>query len=75
MNHALQTALAWFGGISALGYLTVGAWILAVGAVEARRTNAKRAALRARRKPITASDIAAVNLDAELAKLAKENGR
>jgi hypothetical protein len=75
MNHTLQTALAWFGGISALGYSLVGAWICAVAAVDARRIHANRAALRARRAPLTETEIAAVDFDAGLAKLTKENGR
>jgi hypothetical protein len=61
MNHTLQTALAWFGAISACGYLLAAVWICT--------------ALCTHRKPITESEIAAVDFDAELAKLTKENGR
>lgn len=75
MNHALQTALAWLGGITAIGYLIVGAWILAVAAADARRINANRAALRDRRASLTEPEIAAVDLDDQLAKLTKEIGR
>jgi hypothetical protein len=75
MNDTLQTALAWFGGISALGYLAVGAWITAIGVHEARRIEAERRRLRARRTPITEAEINAVDFDAKLARLIKEDGR
>jgi hypothetical protein len=61
MNHTLQTALAWFGAISACGYILAAVWICA--------------ALRPHHKPITEAEIAAVDFDAELAKLTKETGR
>lgn len=75
MNHTLQTVLAWFGGISGAGYITLGFWLTAKSIGEHRRLEAKRAALRARRAPLTENDIAAVDFDAELANLTKENGR
>lgn len=74
MNH-LQTAFTWLGAASALGCLTTIAWALAVNAADTRRINAKRAALRARRAPLTEADIQAVDFDAELANLTKETGR
>ena len=70
MNGALQTGLAWFGGISAVGYIAAGAWIGAASALEGRRLEAKRAELRARRRPTTESDIAAIDID-NLAELLK----
>lgn len=63
MNHTVQTVLAWFGAISALCYVLAAVWICTVIAIEDRR------------KPITEAEITAVDFDAELAKLAKENGR
>jgi hypothetical protein len=75
MNDTLQTCLAWFGGISALGYLCAGAWITAVSIAEARRLHEERDNLRARRAPLTEAEITDVDFDAELAQLTKENGR
>lgn len=75
MNHILQTGLAWFGAISALGYIAIGLWITAVSVVQGRELDARRSALRAQRKPLTETEIAAVDVDAELANLTKENGR
>jgi len=74
MNH-LHTAFTWLGAASALGCLTTIAWALAVNAADTRRINAKRAALRTARKPLTEADIRNVDFNAELANLTKENGR
>ena len=70
MNDTLQTGLAWFGGISALAYAGFGIWLSIVSVIEGRRVEADRATLRARRKPITESDIAVVDID-NLAELLK----
>jgi hypothetical protein len=64
MNDTLQTALAWFGALSALGYIAIAAWICVVSVIKGRDLEAERAAQRARRQQ-----------DAELAQLAKETGR
>lgn len=71
MNDTLQTVLAWFGGISAIGYVGFGTWLSIVSVLEGRRLEAERAELRARREPITESDIAAVDFDAEIFELLK----
>lgn len=70
MNNTLQTVLAWFGGISGAGYLALGFWLTAKSIGEHRRLEAKRAAFRARRSPLTENDIAAVDFDS-LAELLK----
>jgi hypothetical protein len=75
MNHTLQSALTWFGAISALGYIVVGIWLTAFSVTESRRLEAKRSALRAQRRPLTEAEIEAVDIDAELANVTKENGR
>jgi hypothetical protein len=72
MNHTLQAVLAWFGAFSALGYIALAAWICAASAIKGRGPEPKHAA---RRTPITEAEIAAVDIDAELANLTKENGR
>lgn len=66
MNNALQDGLAWFGGISAIGYVVAGAWISAASVLEGRRLEAERAELRARRRPLTELDITSADFDAEL---------
>lgn len=70
MNHTLQVGLAWFGGFSAIAYVSFGVWVAVVSAVEHTRLQAKRADLRARRKPITENEISAVDID-NLAELLK----
>lgn len=70
MNNTLQTVLAWFGGISGLGYIALGFWLTAKSIGEHRRIENKRAALRAHRTPLTENDIAAVDIDS-LAELLK----
>lgn len=75
MNDALQTGLTWLGVFSALCCGSFAIYLgIAIG-YDGRRFKAQRAALRARRSPITEHEIAAVDFDAELAKLTKENGR
>lgn len=73
MNHDLQTGLAWIGGLTVLAYIGFGIWISAASLTGSRRIEAKRAALRARRTPITEAEIAAVDIDAELEGLLKED--
>jgi hypothetical protein len=71
MNDTLQAGLAWFGGASALGYLGFGIWLSVASVFEHRRLEAERTELRARRAPITESDIAAVDFDTEIFELLK----
>ena len=66
MNDTLQTGLAWLGGITALSYLVFGTWLGIASTLEHRRTEAKRAELRARREPLTELDITSADFDAEL---------
>lgn len=73
--NTLQTALTWLGAISATGLLLTGTWITAVSVNDHRRIKANRANLRVQRKPLSEADIQAVDFDAELANLTKENGR
>lgn len=71
MNHTLQAGLAWFGATNALGYIGFGIWVSVASVFEHRRLESERAELRARRAPITESDIAAVDFDAEIFELLK----
>lgn len=71
MNDTLQTVFAWFGAFSALGYLALAAWICIAYAVKGRGVEDEDATS----EPLTEAAIDAVDFDAELAKLTKENGR
>ena len=75
MNDTLQTALAWLGGLTAFVYVSFLVYLAATSTREQHRIDARRAALRASRAPLTEAEIEAVDFDAELANLTKENGR
>lgn len=66
MNDTLQTALAWFGGLNAIGYAGFAVWLGIASVLEERRLEAERAELRARPTPLTELDITSADFDAEL---------
>jgi hypothetical protein len=66
MNDTLQTALAWFGGLTVIGYSGFAVWLGIASVLEGRRLEAERAELRARRAPLTELDITSADFDAEL---------
>lgn len=71
--NTLRDALTWLGGFSAVAYIAVGIWFTTVNIRAGRRLEAERAQLRARRTRITEQEIAAVDLDTEIAELLKED--
>jgi hypothetical protein len=75
MNHILQNGLVMVGELTVIAYVGFAAHLGITSVLEGRRLKAARAALRARRAPLTESEIAAVDFDAELSKLTKEDGR
>lgn len=75
MNQIIQSGLAWIGGLTVVSYLACAVYIGTTSVVGGRRLKHARAALHARRAPLTESEIASVDFDAELTKLTKENGR
>lgn len=71
MNQIIQSGLAWLGGLTVIAYIALAASIGIDSVLEGRRLKKQRAAIRAQRAPITESEIAAVDLDAELFELLK----
>lgn len=69
MNDLIRTALAWFGGLSALGYVAAAIYLGIAGVRHARHAEFHRTARRAALAPISELDIDTTDFDAELVAL------